>query len=90
MGRMIRLVCHQCKIERTENIGMGMMGHGSELCGCTHCHRYVMKETSWDDRSESADLTCPDCDRSVKPIENGDACPVCGSPIRIDLIGMWD
>ena len=90
MGTMIHLTCSTCAIDRTECVGMGMMGHGSELCGCNHCRRYILKRTSWDSGSDASELTCPYCRRPIKPIEDGDPCPVCSSPISVEFVGLWD
>lgn len=75
---------------RVENVGVGMMGIGSELCACYHCHRLVLKKLKWNMNLEATSLKCPYCRKAIKPIDQGDNCPICASPIEAELIGLWD
>lgn len=87
---MIHLECPTCDISRSEDTGVGMLGKGQELCACYTCKRFVMKKVNFLMEKEGVQLRCPYCRREVKPIEDGDSCPECGSEIKIEVIGLWD
>ena len=91
MGSMIRLLCKTCEIDRSENVGMGMIGLGSELCACYNCRRYVLKKLSrWNENQDENNLKCPYCRKKIEPIDPANNCPVCDSVIEVEWIGMWD
>ena len=90
MGDMISYQCKKCLILRIENVGVGMMGVGSDLCACYHCHRYVLKKLKWTRNFEETVLKCTYCRKTIKPIGHGDNCPICASPIEAEPIGLWD
>ena len=90
MGSMIRLLCKKCDIDRSESVGMGMLGLGSELCACYHCHRYVLKKLKRRRNFDEAVLKCPYCRKTIEPIDHGDICPICASPIEAEPVGLWD
>ena len=87
MGEMIQLRCKTCSLVRDESIGIGMAGVGDELCACYRCHRFVLKRLKWD---HSGQLQCPYCRSAIRPIKNGDACAICGDPVTIESLGVWD
>ena len=90
MGSMIRYECQTCEVFRIEHVGVGMMGVGSELCACYNCHRYVLKKLKRNMNLGETGLKCPYCRKSVEPIDHGDNCPICASPIDVEPIGLWD
>jgi hypothetical protein len=90
MGHMISYQCKKCEIIRIEHVGVGMLGVGSELCACYHCHRYVLKKLKWNRNFEEAILKCPYCRKTIEAIDHGDSCPICASPIDAEPIGLWD
>ena len=91
MGSMIRLLCKTCEIDRSENVGMGMIGLGSELCACYNCRRYILKKLShWNGKYHENNLKCPYCRKKIEPIDPANNCPVCDSEIEVEWIGMWD
>ena len=90
MGHMISYQCKKCEMSRIEHVGVGMLGVGSELCACYHCHRYVLKRLKRSTSFEEAVLKCPYCRKTIEPIDHGHNCPICASPIEVEWTGMWD
>lgn len=90
MGEMILLVCSTCDIVRSEDIGVGMLGRGHELCACYTCKRYVRKKLDFRENVENDRLICPYCRRGIRPLKDRDLCPKCNDEIKIEWIGTWD
>lgn len=100
MGELIRLTCSGCGADREECLGIGRSLEGTELCACYRCRRYVRKKIKlvrsttdpdlWSEVPDVADLKCPYCRKSVRPLEAGDQCPICESAIELQPIGIWD
>ena len=90
MGNTIIYWCKKCEVSRMEDVGVGEMGVGSELCACYNCHRYVLKKLKRNMNLGETGLKCPYCRKSVEPIDHGDNCPICASPIDVEPIGLWD
>jgi len=90
MGHTIIYQCKKCEVFRTEDVGVGMMGVGSELCACYNCHRYVLKKLKRNMNLGETGLKCPYCRKKIEPIGHGDNCPVCASPIDAEPFGLWD
>jgi len=44
----------------------------------------------WNKNSDVSGLKCPYCRKSIAPIDHGDNCPICASPIEAEPIGLWD
>jgi hypothetical protein len=90
MGELIRVTCSSCGFDREENVGVGMMGIGVELCPCYHCHRFVTKKVNHIGAAEPPTLRCPYCRRVLQPVERGDKCAICAHQLRIETIAEWD
>ncbi len=90
MGHTMRYECQKCEVSRIEHVGFGMLGIGSELCACYHCHRYVLKKMKWSGTFEEEVFSCPYCRKTIQRINHGDNCPICTSPIEAELIALWD
>jgi hypothetical protein len=95
MGMMIRVKCPTCEVAEEEDVGVGMMGTGTALVVCEHCRRFVRKQLNeFADRPVEPPYRCPYCRRVTTEVLPDDAdpapCPNCRSPLRVEVVGMWD
>jgi len=71
MGRQIHITCDGCTLERTELVGVGMMGVEHSVCGCDHCNTIVLRTRDLLARPRRAPrFRCGTCRKPLRIIEN--------------------